>query len=378
MATSFITQLTLQDFRNYRWCQLQVEAKPVVLAGHNGAGKTNILEAISLLIPGKGCRGADFPHMARQQEGQCHPWAVGAELHGQAGICQLGTQWLAEERQGRRFLMDGEPLKNRNLLSHVLGVLWLTPDMDSILRDTSSIRRRFMDKLVAGFDAEHSTQLNRYEQAMRERNKLLSFSPVDAVWLKAVEARMVEAAVIVAEGRLRFLQQWQAAVDAGGHAFPQAQLALQGEMEQWLQQGTAADAETAFARTLHDARRDDAAAGRTLHGIHRTELQVTHREKQCPAVLCSTGEQKALLLSLILAVARVRHHDTGYPPLLLLDEVVAHLDSQRRQALFDEIMQLGAQAWMTGTDVWLFEGIAAHAQLIQVEAGQLHHNPNKI
>ena len=347
-----LTRLALADFRNHPEATITPGPGFVILTGENGAGKTNILEAVSLLTPGRGLRGAALSEMARG----AGPggFAVSARL---AGEVEIGTGTLAAAPERRQVRINGVSV-SANALSEWLSLLWLTPAMDRLFVEGASARRRFLDRLVLAREPGHAGHAARYEAAMRARNKLLADpGSADPAWLTALEAGMAEHGAALAGGRARTVAALAARLaDQPPGPFARAGLALAG----WL---PAADAQSALAAELKASRGRDAAAGRALAGPHRTDLAVTHLDKRMAAALCSTGEQKALLLGLILAHADLVAEDRGARPILLLDEVAAHLDPRRRAALFARLDQAGGQVWMTGTEPALFGGIEAATRL---------------
>ncbi len=370
-------RLTLTDFRCYAALRLEAPVGPVVLAGPNGAGKTNILEALSFLVPGRGLRRARLSEAARRDAGEgpdgpIRPWAVAATVDGPDGETDLGTGLAAPmapgENEKRVVRVDGEPQRAQAALSEHISLQWLTPQMDRLFLDGASARRRFLDRLVFGRDAAHAGRVGGYEQAMRERLRLLtSRAAADDAWVSALEATMAERGVAIAAARLDMagrLAGQLAAFEDG--PFPAADLAVEGEVEAWLTQGSALDAEDRLKAALKSARGRDGDSGRTANGPHRSDLYVEYKSRGRPASDCSTGEQKALLISLVLAQARLQAAERGRAPILLLDEVAAHLDADRRAALFAEIEALGLQAWMTGTDLELFAPLAGRAAFFQV------------
>jgi len=370
-----LTRLTLTDFRSYATAELGLDGRPVWLAGPNGAGKTNLLEAVSFLIPGRGLRGASIAEVGRRLPGEAagRAWAVSATLSADGEETRLGTGVEQAGAARRVVRVEGEPAPPGRLAEHVRQV-WLTPAQDRLFLEGAGDRRRFLDRLVFAAEPGHAAHVQAYEKALRERMRLLtdasSPGPPDAAWLDALEARLAEAGALMAEARARTLSALQAEIDTRGERpFPQARLSLTGEWEQLAGSGAAfADIEARLARALAAARDRDAAAGRALTGPHRGDLSVVHAEKDRPAAECSTGEQKALILNLVLAqAARLAASDAAPTPILLLDEVAAHLDARRRAALFDEIEALGLQAFLTGTDDQLFEALAGRAQGFRVE-----------
>lgn len=370
-----LTSLSLHAFRNYQTARLEVTRAPVVLAGKNGAGKTNILEAVSLLSPGRGLRRARLGDIDNHRAGL--PWAVAARASGMLGEARLGTgrdEESAGDGADRRIVkIDGRVSKGQAELAQHLAMIWLTPQMEQLFLEGASSGRKFLDRLVYSFDADHAGRINAYEFAMRERNRLLSQYRPDTAWLGTLEQSMAETGAAIAQARLATVEHINLVIRRSALSFPKAELSIRGMVENLLLSGLpAVQAEAAFAQALQQGRREDAAAGRTLAGVHRSELNVLHVIKQMPAQLCSTGEQKALLLSIVLAQARSGAQWKGVVPLLLLDEVVAHLDATRRLELFEEICQIGAQTWMTGTDAALFAGLEGVAQYYQVENGHLN------
>ncbi len=366
-----VSKLTLQSFRNYDFASLDVGQDSVVLTGHNGAGKTNILEALSLLIPGRGIRSATVGELDNVKLSM--PWVVSADVTSGEDELHIGTGRDASAPTEKRLVkIDGDALSSQNHLARYMSVVWLTPQMDSLFRDSAGMRRRFIDRLAYSFDAEHASHVNAYERTMRERNKLLSQHGFDARWANVLEQQLAGYGVAIAMGRNQLIARLNHMIDAGEHPFPKAELALQGEVEAELAGGlSASEAEEHYAAKLSAGRREDSYAGRTLYGVHKSDLQTIHRDKQMEASLCSTGEQKAMLLSIVLAHAHARAEWEGCAPIILLDEVVAHLDSARREALFDALDALGVQVWMTGTDAADFSAIKSGVRQVDVQEGRL-------
>jgi DNA replication and repair protein RecF len=373
---SRITRLTLTDFRSYETADLVAHGASVYLHGPNGAGKTNLLEAISLLSPGRGLRGSSLAEVGRRMPGEAQgrAWAVSALVEGDGGEVRIGTGAEAPGAARRQVRIEGETVPPGRLAEY-LRPIWLTPAQDRLFLDGAAERRRFFDRLVFAAEPEHAAHAAAYERALRERLRLLTADEAaDPAWLSALEARMAESGVLVAEARARTLKALQAEIDGrGGRPFPQASLGLTGEWERAAGEGADfADLEARLAHALAAARARDAAAGRSLTGPHRGDLAVLHREKDRPAAECSTGEQKALILNLVLAqAARLSRANSTPNPILLLDEVAAHLDPLRRAALFDEIEALSLQAFLTGTDEALFETLQGRALGVLVEGGAL-------
>ncbi|MCR5874080.1 DNA replication/repair protein RecF [Phenylobacterium sp. J426] len=371
-----LTRLTLTDFRSYATAELALDGRPVWLAGPNGAGKTNLLEAVSFLIPGRGLRGASIAEVGRRLPGEAvgRAWAVSAVLAADGDETRLGTGVELPGAARRVVRIDGEPAPPGRLAEYVRQV-WLTPAQDRLFLEGAGDRRRFLDRLVFAADPGHAPRVQAYEKALRERMRLLtdaaSLGPADPAWLEALETRMAEAGALMAQARARTLAALQAEIDTRGERpFPQAKLSLTGEWEKLAASGAdLPEIETRLARALAAARDRDAGAGRSLTGPHRGDLAVVHAEKDRAAAECSTGEQKALILNLVLAQAARLARVEGQPaPILLLDEVAAHLDRTRRAALFDEIEALGLQAFLTGTDDHLFEGLEGRAQGFRMDA----------
>ena len=378
MLSHHITRLTLTDFRNYEALRLSPHAGLIALAGHNGAGKTNILEAISLLTPGRGLRGSEYAEIARK-DGR-GAWAVSALVSNGEDERQVGTAWNPSETEGsnapRAVLIDGELQKSSGALAGLLRTVWLTPALDRLFSGPASERRRYLDRMVALFDTGHGTRVGRFEKLMRERNLLLADGPLDRAWATSLETQMAEEAVAIAAARLQAVSNLAAYLSPerlSGH-FPWSTLALDGDTEALVASQPALEAEERYRRQLHDGRMADRGAGRTLLGPHRTDLRVTHGPKSIPAEEGSTGEQKALLIGLILAQTEAIRSLTGAAPILLLDEVSAHLDKARRTALFAHLEGLKVQAWMTGTEAELFDGAGASTVVYEVDHGHLHES----
>ncbi len=365
-----VTRLTVTNFRSYAAAELNTAGTAIVLAGSNGAGKTNLLDAISLLAPGRGLRGAKLAEHTRK--GPAAPagalWAVAATVKRGETDYEIGTG-LSEQsasrpggggRQDKRVVrLNGVEAKGSAELGEIVQMVWLTPAMDRLFIESASGRRRFLDRLVLGFDASHARAATRYETAMRERARLLKYGPRDPSWLDGLENEMADAGLLVARAREAAVARLNDALAARVGAFPAAALTLS--------ENVYADAD-ALRDALAQSRIRDAESGRTLVGPHLTDLLARHVQKRADARDCSTGEQKALLISIMLAFAReLTTARDGLAPLLLLDEVAAHLDAMRRAALFEEIADLKAQAWMTGTDLSLFE--KAQAQIFEVRDG---------
>jgi DNA replication and repair protein RecF len=374
----WIERLQLTDFRNYTSLSLSVDPSPVVLTGANGSGKTNLLEALSLLTSGQGLRRAPYPELARMG---ARRWAVAARIRTPAGPLDVGTG-LDEDaddgsRSGRVVRIDGVNQSGSGVLGEHLDVLWLTPAMDGLFTGSASDRRRFLDRLIACIDPGYRSLLGKFERAMQQRNRLLAEDVRDSARFAGFERIMADTGVAIAAARSLAVAELAGAIaarrDAGiGEVFPWAELALVGALEAALADRPAIEVEDAYFAALGRERERDRAAGRTLEGPHRSDLAVGHGPKELPAKVCSTGEQKALLIGLVLAHSDlVGARRDGAVPVLLLDEISAHLDPARRGALFDEIVALGSQTWMSGTDPDAFSGLRDRAQFRRVEEGRL-------
>ena len=384
----WLSRLMVTAFRNYARATLTLDQRPVVLTGPNGAGKTNLLEAVSFLAPGRGLRGAALADVSRRAKSGVAPkpeaWAVAADVMTPEGPRSVGTgrdpaDAVTKSSSQRRLVkIDGTQARGQQQLSELVALVWLTPQMDGLFRDSASGRRRFLDRLVYGFDPAHAGRVRAYEHALRERARLLKTGDADPAWLSALEETLAGKAVAISAARRELVQRLTAAHSTGRQlgpveaVFPHATLALSGEIEAWLEELPALAVEERLRASLANGRSADGESGGAAVGPHRSDLLVEHLEKGLPAALCSTGEQKALLISLVLAHARLIGALRGVTPLLLLDEVVAHLDALRRRALFETILELTAQAWMTGTDSEIFEELGDAAQFHSVRAGQVN------
>jgi DNA replication and repair protein RecF len=347
----------------------------VVLSGPNGAGKTNLIEAISFLSPGRGLRRATLEDVAFSEgDGS---WAVAAEIEGMMGLATIGTgvepPTSEDTSSSRQCRIDRESVSSASAFADHLRIIWLTPAMDQLFNGPASERRRFFDRLVLAVDAQHSSRVNALERSLRSRNRLLEENINDAQWLDAVEHETAEVAVAVAAARAETAGRLAAELEASAQdsPFPTATIALDGILEHMLAEHSAAQVEDRYRALLKEQRYRDAAAGRTLEGPHLTDLAVRFAAKDIPAADGSTGEQKAMLIRLILAHAGLVKNMTGTAPILLLDEVVAHLDPGRRAALYDELTALGTQVWMTGADAGLFAELGERASFFDVSPGQV-------
>lgn len=369
---SYLTKLTLQNYRCYAQTSLDnLQSGLVVLCGANGAGKTNILEAISLLTPGRGLRGAKALDI--QKSDSPVAWGISAKLDMDGVDITLGTG-LNPDNDRRMSRINGALAKSQMALADYLTCLWLTPQMDRLFLEGSSGRRRFLDRMIFAFDPSHSGRVTRYENAMRQRSKLLSEKSWEESWVKSLEKQMAETGVAITAARMDFLDKLKSSFLSDNETkgyFPKASLTLLGTVEDLLDQYPALEAENKFVELLGKSRAYDAIAGGAKHGAHKTDLDVVYVTKKMPAAQCSTGEQKALLISIILAHGRLMNAERGAPPVLLLDEIAAHLDEDRREALFSQLRAMGGQVWMTGTDPILFKSIKNQAQFFNVKSAQI-------
>jgi DNA replication and repair protein RecF len=371
-----VRRLALADFRSFAALDLEISARIVVLTGDNGAGKTNALEALSLLSPGRGLRRAELSECARKDGGG--GFAVSAELSAPGGEVQLGTG--LEPQPGaapaRKFRIDREPVPSIRAFGDHIRVVWLTPAMDGLFVGPAGERRRFLDRLVLSLDPEHGARVNAFERALRGRNRLLEEGrgDGDGSWLDAIEREAAELAVAIAAARVETLSRLSALILARREQdspFPWAGLALRGEIETLVAERPALETEDLYRGMLRASRARDAAAGRALIGPQTSDLQVRHGPKGVEAAQASTGEQKALLVGLVLAHARLVEAASGIAPLILLDEIAAHFDPIRRSALYDLLAKLGGQIWLTGADPATFAEIGSRAQLLRVTAGRI-------
>jgi DNA replication and repair protein RecF len=368
-----VSKLKLTNFRNYVSLSVELSRGAVVLTGDNGAGKTNLLEAVSLLSPGRGLRRAAYAEIVR--EGAAGGFVVHAHVEGPEGEADIGTGAGASDPEteggARRVRINGAPARSADDMLEWLRVMWLTPAMDGLFTGPAADRRRFLDRLVLTIDPAHGRRALDYEKAMRGRNRLLSEGSRDGAWFDAIEAQMAETGAAIAAARFEMVRLLKAMIERAPDdgPFPKADLALSGVLEAGLARGAAIDAEEDFRLRLAQGRERDRAAGRTLEGPHRSDLLVRHRPKDMPAELCSTGEQKALLVGLVLSHARLTGELSGMAPILLLDEIAAHFDHRRRAALFGILDDLGCQVFMTGTEKELFSAVEGRAQFLTVSAG---------
>jgi DNA replication and repair protein RecF len=372
-----VRRLILADFRSYPALDLALEAHMVVLTGENGAGKTNMLEALSLLAPGRGLRRADLADCART--GGRGGFAVSVEIETLGARVQLGVgldrpDHDNADKQARRFRIDRTPAPSARALADHLRLVWQTPAMDQLFLGPASERRRFLDRLVVVVDPDHGARVNGLDRALRNRNRLLEECAADRRWIEAAEHEVAELAVAVAAARHDTVARLAAVIaadKADDKLFPLAEIALVGEIEALVAQMPALAAEDRYRAMLAGNRGRDAAAGRTLIGPHTSDLAVRHGPKQLEARQCSTGEQKALLTGLVLAHAHLVAASSGIAPIVLLDEIAAHFDPKRRAALFEELAAIGGQVWMTGADDAAFTELAHRAQILRVTPGRI-------
>ncbi len=381
MSSCHLNRLTLSDFRNYGSLRLETGGMSVILTGANGAGKTNLLEAVSMFVPGRGLRGAALDDIGRR--GSDGGWGVAADTVGPVGETTFGTAWRPTTGQqngmanagSRQVRINGEVQRGSGALGEYIRIVWLTPAMDRLFAGPAGDRRRYLDRLTLAFDPQHNSRSLAFEKLMRERNRLLSEGRFDPIWVSGIEEQLAETAVAVAAARSAALEALQGFIEQMNKgerefAFPLAELAITGELENKLGQIPAVQVEDEYRKLLHDSRGRDQQAGRTLSGPHRSDLLVVHSATGVEARLCSTGEQKALLIAITLAHARaVKAAFGGWAPVLLLDEIAAHLDAERRAALYAEIEALGSQTWMTGTDQLLFEAATGGVNKFTVASG---------
>ncbi len=370
-----LRELRLQHFRNYTSAELITDGTIIVLTGANGSGKTNLLEAISLLTPGRGLRRANLNEVCNVSGPGS--WAVAARLENNGDDLAIGTGLSApaadEESAQREVRINAANAKAGDLAQHV-SALWLTPENDGLFRGPAGDRRRFIDRMAIALDPAHGARVNALEKLLRSRNRLLAEPHWDEKWLDAIEHELAEAAIAVSAARLNLVHSLQASIrehQSPASPFPFAELAMQGEIEDLLHEQSSVAAEDRYREILRQMRSIDAASGRTTRGSHLSDLAVRHGPKDIAAEQASTGEQKALLIGLVLAQARHVADARGMAPLLLLDEIAAHLDAIRRAALYEELEKLGAQAWLTGTDPAMFDALSGRAVFVEVTNGTL-------
>lgn len=370
-----VRRLRLTNFRNYPSLTLDFDASHVVLTGDNGAGKTNLMEAISYLSPGRGLRRAAYGDVATTD--QDAGFAIHAWLEGPYGEAEIGTGTYGsgngEGSTSRQVRIDGNAARNADAMADYIRVVWLVPAMDGLFTGPAGDRRRFIDRMVLSIDPAHGRRTLDYEKATRSRNRLLQDHAADPAWLDALEVQIAETGAAIAAARVECVKLLQAIIARQDTAspFPQAGVSLDGAIETACAEQASTDVEDDFRQRLHDNRDRDRAAGRSLVGPHRADLLVRHVPKDMDAARCSTGEQKALLVGLILAHARLTAELSRMAPVMLLDEIAAHLDTHRRAALFDILDELNGQAFMTGTDTGLFSALEGRAQFLSVSGGEV-------
>ncbi len=368
-----VEKIVLTQFRSYAHLVLDVGPGPIVLIGGNGAGKTNLLEALSLLAPGRGLRGARMMDM-RRRGGEERVWGVSVELSTAGGSIHIGTGTSNKSAGKREVRVQGIQSSSQEGLARELHAIWLTPQMDRIFIDSPGDRRRFFDRLVGGFDPGHSARLVAYQRTLAERGRILRYRPDDSEWLDALERTLSESAVAISAARHEALWRLNTALTSPfGTLFPPAKMELVGVAEDWLRDMPALEVEERLQSAFAAARGEDAERGGAAVGPHRTDLSVRHVAKDMPAEHCSTGEQKMLLVSIILAHARAQSKLFGQTPLILLDEVMAHLDQVHRGALTEALCSLGSQVWMTGTSDELFSNFGSRAQFLCVSGGAVRN-----
>jgi DNA replication and repair protein RecF len=362
-----LSRLRLKDFRCYSEAELHCDARPIVLTGPNGAGKTNLLEAISFLSPGRGLRRATLFEVSRHRQGD-HSWGVSTTIQGSNFTHEIATGIeIGQESERRLIKIDSENVRSQANLTEYLNIIWLTPQMDRIFQEATSARRRFLDRLIYSLDPEHARRLARYEHYLRERTRVLKMGITDPHWLATLEQQMGASGVAIAASRKSFIEMFSQSQARISGTFPQPILHIQGQVEEWLETEPALIVEERLIDLLASSRKHDGEVGGAREGPHRTDLKVYLNSQDRPADQCSTGEQKALLLAIILATARLKAYSDQKRPIILLDEVVAHLDEGRRQALFEEILALNMQAWMTGTDSAVFLSMSTKFQHFHIE-----------
>lgn len=367
-----INKLVLKNFRNHNQLNWNLTKDPIVIIGKNGAGKTNILEAVSLLAPGKGLRNAKLNELDQHNidnTGEVKTWFVESVVTSSFGITEISTHRLLSDLDNgnkRIIKINDKPLKQQSELNKILNIIWLIPQMDYLFLAGGSARRKFYDRLVFNFFPDHAQYLNNYENAMRERARLLKENICDNYWLNALERTMAETGVAIASARVQVLEYLRNYITKLNSCFPKALLNISGTLETGITKTAATALEEEFRIELNNTRKLDAASGRTNTGIHRSDLLVYHETKNIEASSCSTGEQKALLISIILALVKAKIELFASVPILLLDEIVAHLDDIRKEALFVELLDLKTQVWMTSTTANIFSSLKNKAQFIEL------------
>ena len=384
-----VRKLSVSAFRNYKNLRLELSRKPIVLTGHNGAGKTNLMEALSFLTPGTGLRKARLSnidmvpvksedHLAEINDWKQRCWAVSVDLELENEKLVIGTgrdeRAAASGGDKRIVRINGQQAKSHSILLEYLTLSWITPQMDRLFLDGLSQRRRFLDRLVYAFDPKHAGRVSAYTYAIRERNRLIKSGNTDDAWYLALENKIAETGVAIVAARRELVNRLGPIASLSLGPFPGAILKLVGDIECWLSNAAALEVEDRYKRELIEARKSRNREPFSIPGPHKTDLFVSHSIKNIPASQCSTGEQKALLIAIILSHARLRKIEFGHSPLMLLDEVTAHLDSQRRDMLFEILESLDSQVWMTGTEVSLFTSIQTRAQFFEISNGEVRKN----
>ena len=369
-AKVVVQQLKLSNYRNYRTFSVNFSGKHVVFTGHNGAGKTNLLEAISLLSPGRGLRRSTYGDLICASADN-NSFAVFAKLYSDLfDEVDIGT--TCDNADGGRKVRINGTSTSADRLTDYCRISWLIPAMDGLFTGSASDRRRFLDRMVLSIDPSHGRRVVDFEKVMRSRNRLLLDGNTNNGWFDALETQMAELATAIAAARIDVIRLLDGGKESDSHdVFPHPILVIEGLLEQALINQSAIDVEEYYRQKLHDGRPLDRAAGRTLEGPHRSDMKVFYAQKNMPAALCSTGEQKSLLMGLILAHAKITAQISGMAPVLLLDEMAAHLDEQRRIALFNILDELGGQSFMTGTDRQLFSALNDRAEFFEISDGAL-------
>lgn len=369
--TAFVKKLSLNLFRNYDNISLQSSCCPVVLFGENGSGKTNILEAISLLSPGRGLRKAQLNSIKNINHNGFEGWSVSSIVAKGMRENNIGTGLERSSDSKRIIKIDGDKIKRQSDLTEMLSVIWLTPQIDGLFIEGSSDRRKFLDRLVFNFDSEHASRVNSYEYLVRERMKILQNNNYDQHWVSSIEAKIAQKTVAIAIARADTINYIQNAIDSFDTPFPRAIIGVECQVKDLIDGKTSLEAEAIIGEKLANNRHIDANSGRSNIGTHRSDFFAIHQEKNMRANLCSTGEQKALLLSIILAEARAKSIWQSSVPIILLDEVVSHLDNVKRDYLFDFILQMNCQVWMTGTSEEIFSGLNNEADFFHLANGEV-------
>lgn len=369
MSTDFfsyyINNLHLSNYRNHKDFILEIEDKVVVVTGANGAGKTNILEAISLLSPGRGLKNAKLSDILNKETNE--PWISVAKIKNRDDIVTIGSTIVEQENRYKRIIkVNGEPIKTQNNLTEYVSVIWLTPQMDQLFLDSASTRRKFLDRLTYNFFPDHASNVALYEHLMRERAKILKENYKEKIWLDSVEQKMAEACVNIAFARNETVNYLNQEIGKIMEPFPKGSLSISGDIENSIKEKKAIIIENELKEKFVKSRQYDYETGKTNVGVHKTDLIVYYTNKQINAEFCSTGEQKALLLSIILAEISAKIKWRNSAPIVLLDEVAAHLDENRRNSLFDNLCNLKVQAWLTGTDKKIFEYLEDKGQFFEI------------